>query len=153
MLKVGSISFGGPAAHISLLQDEVVERRQWLDAHHFLDLVAATNLIPGPNASEMAMYIGLIRAGWIGLVVGGLAFLLPGAILSGLLAWVYLRYGALPEISRVFSLGIEPVVLVVVLATEPPRDCRRPNSLRGWDHGETKQVLSRGAGTSGTDGV
>jgi chromate transporter len=65
----------------------------------------------------MAMYIGLIRAGWIGLVVGGLAFLLPGAALSGLLAWVYLRYGALPEISRVFSMGIEPVVLVVVLAT------------------------------------
>ena len=117
MLKIGGISFGGPAAHISLLQDEVVERRQWLDTPHFLDLVAATNLIPGPNASEMAMYIGLLRAGWIGLVVGGLAFLLPGAVLSGLLAWVYLRYGALPEISRVFSMGIEPVVLVVVLAT------------------------------------
>jgi chromate transporter len=115
-LKLGTISVGGPAAHIALMEEETVERRRWLTREQFLDMVAAVNLVPGPNAAEMAIWLGHMRAGWAGFLVGGAAFILPAAFLSALLAWAYQRYGALPELHRVFALGIHPAVLGVILA-------------------------------------
>lgn len=115
-LKLGAVSFGGPAAHIALMEEEIVVRRKWLPRAQLLDMIAATNLIPGPNAAEMAIWIGYLRARWSGLVVAGLAFILPGALASSLLAWVYGRYGALPELQHVLRYGVHPAVLVVILA-------------------------------------
>ncbi|MCU0522134.1 MAG: chromate efflux transporter [Anaerolineae bacterium] len=113
-LKLGTISFGGPAAHIALMEQEVVRKRAWLDREHFLDLLAATNLIPGPNATEMAMHIGYVHAGWPGLIVGGAAFILPAFLISLVLSWVYGRFGTLPEGQALFY-GINPVVMAIVL--------------------------------------
>ncbi len=113
--KLGAVSFGGPAAHIALMEEETVTRRGWIPREQFLDMIAATNLIPGPNAAEMAIWIGYLRARWRGLVVAGLAFILPGALLSALLAWGYSRYGALPELQRVLSAGVHPAVLAVIV--------------------------------------
>jgi len=95
--KLGTISFGGPAAHIALIEQEVVQKRGWLDRAHFLDLLAATNLVPGPNATEMAIHIGYVRAGRAGLFVAGMAFILPAFAISLALSWIYVRFGALPE--------------------------------------------------------
>ena len=95
-LKLGAIGFGGPAAHIALMEDEVVRRRRWLTREEFLDLLGATNLIPGPNSTEMAIHVGFVRAGWRGLVVGGVAFILPAALVTLALAVGYARYGRLP---------------------------------------------------------
>src|SRR4030043_213499 len=86
-LKLGAFSFGGPAVYIALMQDETVNRRRWIDNQRFLDLVGATNLIPGPNASEMAIHLGLIRAGWQGLITGGALFILPGMAATLIVAW------------------------------------------------------------------
>lgn len=113
-LRIGATGFGGPAALIAMMQDEVVARRKWLTAERFLDLVGTTNLIPGPNATEMAMHIGYIRAGPTGLVLAGLSFILPAALLTMGLAWAYVRYGALPQVSP-FLYGIKPAVLGVIL--------------------------------------
>src|SRR3954469_15679256 len=88
-LRLGATAFGGPAAHIAMMEDEVVTRRQWLTREEFLDLLGATNLIPGPNSTEMAIHIGHRRAGWLGLLVAGAAFILPAALMVGALAWVY----------------------------------------------------------------
>src|SRR3990170_6080496 len=96
-LRLGTTSFGGPAAHIALMEDEVVRRRQWLTRERFLDYVGATNLIPGPNSTELAIHIGLARAGWPGLLVAGACFILPAALIVGALAGAYVRYGALPQ--------------------------------------------------------
>ncbi len=115
-LKLGTVSFGGPAAHIALMEEETVARRKWFPRAQFLDMIAATNLIPGPNAAEMAIWIGYLRARWSGLLVAGLAFILPGALLSSLLAWAYSRYGALPELRHVLGYGVHPAVLVIILA-------------------------------------
>jgi len=112
-LKLGTISFGGPAAHIALMRVELVERRQWLTDQAFLDLVGATNLIPGPNSTEMAIHIGYLRAGWAGLLVAGACFIGPAAIIVGLLAWLYVRSGSLPAVQAVFY-GIKPVVVAIV---------------------------------------
>jgi chromate transporter len=112
-LKLGSVSFGGPAAHIALMRHEFVERRQWLDDREFLDLVGATNLIPGPNSTEMAIHIGLRRAGWPGLVVAGACFILPAVAIVGLLAALYVRFGSLPETQALFY-GVKPVVVSIV---------------------------------------
>lgn len=114
-LKLGIIGFGGPAAHIAMLRDEVVERRKWLDADSFLDLVGATNLIPGPNSTEMVMHVGLLRSGWMGLIVAGVCFVLPACVISGVFGWVYVRWGTVEQV-RPFFDGIPPVVLVVILA-------------------------------------
>lgn len=113
-LKIGIVGFGGPAATIAMTEDEVVHRRRWIAPDHFLDLIGATNLIPGPNATEMAMHVGYQRGGWIGLVVAGLGFILPAAGISGTLGWLYIRYGALPEVTP-FLLGIKPAVIAVIL--------------------------------------
>ena len=88
-LKLGTISFGGPAAHIAMMENEVVKKRKWLTEQHFLDLIGATNLIPGPNSTEMAIHIGHERAGWKGLIVAGLCFILPSAVITGIFAVLY----------------------------------------------------------------
>ncbi|WNJ19997.1 chromate efflux transporter [Pontibacter sp. G13] len=113
--KLGLTAFGGPAAHIAMLEEEVVERRKWLDRQHFLDLVGATNLIPGPNSTEMMMHIGMHRGGVLGLIFGGAAFILPAAFLTGLLGWAYVQYGELPAIAP-YLAGIKPAVLAIILA-------------------------------------
>lgn len=112
-LKLGTISVGGPAAHIALMRVEFVERRQWLTDQAFLDLVGATNLIPGPNSTEMAIHIGFLRAGWAGLLVAGTCFIVPAAIIVGLLASVYVHSGSLPAVQAVFY-GVKPVVVAIV---------------------------------------
>ncbi|MGC1199884.1 MAG: chromate efflux transporter [Geitlerinemataceae cyanobacterium] len=112
-LKLGTIGFGGPAAHIAMMEDEVVTRRGWLTSEEFLDLVGATNLIPGPNSTEMAIHIGYIYAGWQGLMVAGTCFILPAVTLTAALAWVYQQFGALPQIAPLLD-GIGPVVLAII---------------------------------------
>ncbi|MEM8598458.1 MAG: chromate efflux transporter [Bacteroidota bacterium] len=112
--KLGVIGFGGPAAHIAMMEDEVVERRRWLSRQHFLDLIGATNLIPGPNSTEMTMHVGYARAGWLGLAVAGTSFIVPAALSTGLLAWAYVEYGTLPAVEP-FLVGIKPAVLAVIL--------------------------------------
>ena len=114
-LKLGVIGFGGPAAHIAMMEDEVVTRRKWMSRQHFLDLIGATNLIPGPNSTEMTMHVGYQRAGFVGLVEAGVCFILPAALSTGLLAWAYVRYGQVPQIEP-FLYGIKPAVLIVILA-------------------------------------
>ena len=113
-LKLGVIGFGGPAAHIALIEDEVVQRRQWLTRDEFLDYVGATNLMPGPNSTELAIQIGRDRAGWPGLLVAGACFILPAAVIVTLLAWGYGRFGQLPDVVAVLS-GVKAVVIAVVL--------------------------------------
>lgn len=112
--KLGFIAFGGPAAHIAMLEAEVVERRKWLSHEHFLDLIGATNLIPGPNSTEMTMHVGYERAGWAGLFTAGGCFVLPAALMTGTLGWLYITFGTLPEVEP-FLAGIKPAVLVIIL--------------------------------------
>ena len=113
-LKLGTIAFGGPAAHIAMMEDEVVRRRRWLARETFLDYLGATNLIPGPNSTELAIHIGHARAGWPGLLVAGACFILPAALIVGAIAWAYVRYGALPQAEGLLY-GVKPVVIAVVL--------------------------------------
>jgi chromate transporter len=113
-LRLGFTAFGGPAAHIAMLRDEVVERRRWLSDAHFLDLLGATNLIPGPNSTEMFIHIGYQRAGWRGLIVGGLCFIMPAALITLALAWAYVAYGATPAATWLLY-GIKPVIIAVVV--------------------------------------
>jgi chromate transporter len=113
-LKLGCIAFGGPAAHIALMREEVVRRRRWIDEQHFLDLLGATNLIPGPSSTEMAIHLGYVRAGWRGLIVAGVLFILPAMLIVLALAWMYERYGSLPETTAILY-GVKPVILAVVL--------------------------------------
>lgn len=114
-LKLGAISFGGPAAHIALMETETVHKRKWLTREYFLDMLAATNLVPGPNATEMAIHVGYLRAGWPGLLVTGAAFILPAALISGALAWAYVAYGALPQAEALFY-GINPAIIAIIVA-------------------------------------
>ena len=111
--RLGCIAFGGPAAHIALLEKEVVGKRQWLSREHFLDLMGATNLIPGPNSTEMVMHCGHARAGVAGLVVAGVCFILPAALMTGTLAWLYGQYGTLPAVAP-YLAGIKPAMLAVI---------------------------------------
>jgi chromate transporter len=113
-LKLGTIAFGGPAAHIAMMEDEIVRRRQWLSRDDFLDLLGATNLIPGPNSTEMAIHIGHRRAGWTGLLVAGGCFILPAMIMVGVISWAYVRFGNLPQ-AKGLLYGVKPVVLAIVL--------------------------------------
>ena len=96
--NLGIIGFGGPAAHIAMMRDEVVVRRKWMNEQHFLDLLGATNLIPGPNSTEMAIHIGYDKGGWKGLIIAGLCFILPAVFITGILAYLYSLYGQLPEV-------------------------------------------------------
>jgi chromate transporter len=112
--KLGTIGFGGPAAHIAMMEDEVVRRRQWLTREQFLDYLGATNAIPGPNSTEMAIHIGHARAGWPGLLVAGCAFILPATLIVAGLAWAYVRFGAMPAFAGILY-GVKPVVISVVI--------------------------------------
>jgi chromate transporter len=114
-LKLGAISFGGPAVHIAMMEEEVVRKRAWLTEEHFLDLVGATNLIPGPNSTEMTMHIGNERAGYKGLLVAGSCFIIPAVIITAVFAWAYQQYGQLPQV-RPFIYGIKPAIIAVVVS-------------------------------------
>jgi chromate transporter len=114
-LKLGLIGFGGPAVHIALMQQEVVRKRGWMNEVHFLDLVGATNLIPGPNSTEMTMHIGQERAGLKGLIVAGCCFILPAVIITAFFAWIYQQYGQLPQVQP-FIYGIKPAIIAVVIS-------------------------------------
>lgn len=113
-LKLGTIAFGGPAAHIAMMEDEVVRRRRWMARDEFLDLLGAANLIPGPNSTELAIHVGHRQAGWAGLVVAGASFILPAALIVTAFAWAYVRYGSLPEVAGILY-GVKPVIIVIVL--------------------------------------
>jgi chromate transporter len=113
-LRLGMTAFGGPAAHVAMMEDELVRRRKWLSREKFLDLLGASNLIPGPSSSELAIHIGYLRAGWAGLVAGGVCFILPAAILVAAIAWAYVRFGHLPAVTALLY-GVKPVVVAVIL--------------------------------------
>ena len=112
-LKLGTVGFGGPAAHISMMEDEVVRRREWLRRDEFLDLVGATNLIPGPNSTELAISIGRLRAGVPGLLLAGACFILPAAVIVTFCGWFYRRFGELPQAEGILH-GVKPVIIAVV---------------------------------------
>jgi len=113
-LRMGFTAYGGPAAHIGMFHDEVVKRRKWLTDQEFLDLVGATNLIPGPNSTEMAIHIGYLRAGWPGLILGGACFIVPAMLIVIALAAVYVRYGSTPQVEWLLY-GIKPVVIAIII--------------------------------------
>jgi chromate transporter len=113
-LRLGATAFGGPAAHIAMMQDEVVRRRKWLDEERFLDLLSATNLIPGPNSTELAIHIGWQRRRWAGLLVAGVCFIVPAMLLTGACGWAYVRYGTLPAATWLLY-GVKPVILSIVV--------------------------------------
>lgn len=112
-LRLGATAFGGPAAHIALMEEEFVRRRKWLTHEEFLDLLGVTNLIPGPNSTEMAIHIGYRQGGWPGLFVAGACFILPAMLMVLAAAWAYVTYGALPAVGGILK-GVTPVILAVV---------------------------------------
>ena len=118
-LRLGLTAFGGPAAHIAMMQREVVDKRRWMDHDHFLDLIGATNLIPGPNSTEMAIHIGQERGGWRGLLIAGACFICPAVVITAIIAWGYQQYGSLPQVSA-FIFGIKPAIIPVILAAAHP---------------------------------
>ena len=130
-LKLGTIAFGGPAAHIAMMEDEVVNKRKWMDRQHFLDLVGATNLIPGPNSTEMTMHCGHERAGIPGLFVAGASFIFPAVIITGIFAWLYAEYGQLPSVEP-FVFGIKPAVLAIIASAIIKLGKK---ALKGWELG------------------
>lgn len=127
--KLGCIAFGGPAAHIAMLEKEVVEKRQWMSSQHFLDLVGATNLIPGPNSTEMTMHCGHERAGMAGLFVAGSCFIFPAVVITAVFAWLYVTYGHLPAVAP-FIEGIKPAVLAIIAAAVFKLGKK---ALKGWE--------------------
>lgn len=118
-LKLGIIGFGGPAAHIAMMRQEVVIKKKWLSEQHFLDLIGATSLIPGPNSTEMAIHIGREKGGWRGLIVAGVCFIMPAVLITGIFAYFYQKYGQQPE-AQVFLYGIKPAIIAIILAAIYP---------------------------------
>lgn len=112
-LRLGFTAFGGPAAHIAMMREEVVRRRQWVSEERFADLMGITNLIPGPSSTELAIYLGYLRAGWLGLLVAGLCFIGPAMGMVLAIAWAYVTYGTLPQVNWLFY-GIQPVVVAII---------------------------------------
>jgi len=112
-LRLGFTAFGGPAAHVAIMETEIVRRRRWLSSERFLDLLGAANILPGPSSTELALFIGYEQAGWRGLLVGGACFILPAAIMVALLASAYVRFGTIPQVAGLLY-GIRPVVIAVV---------------------------------------
>src|SRR5437764_4395434 len=112
-VRLGCTAFGGPAAHIAMMREEVVRRRQWISEERFVDLMGVTNLIPGPSSTELAIYLGYLRAGWPGLLLAGVCFITPAMLIVLALAWAYVTYGALPQIGWLFY-GIQPVVVAII---------------------------------------
>ena len=127
-LRLGVVAFGGPAAHLALLENEFVTRRGWLSRQRFLDLMGATNLIPGPNSTEMTMHIGYERAKGPGLIAAGLGFVLPAAGITAVLAWIYVEFGALPTVEPILA-GVRPAVLVVIVGAVWKLGRK---AIRGW---------------------
>ncbi len=127
-LRLGFTAFGGPAAHIAMMHDEVVTRRRWMSDQHYLDLVGATNLIPGPNSTEMAIHIGYERAGWRGLLAAGLCFIMPAVLIVLTLAWLYTQFGSTPQ-GDALMVGIKPVIIVIVLQALYRL---LPSALKSW---------------------
>lgn len=113
-LKLGTIAFGGPAAHIAMMEDEVVRRRRWMTRDEFLDLLGAANLIPGPNSTELAIHVGHRQRGWAGLLIAGVSFILPAMLIVTAFAWAYVRYGSLPQVAGILYC-VKPVIIVIVL--------------------------------------
>lgn len=118
-LKLGIIGFGGPAAHIALMRNEIVGKRKWLAEDDFLDLLGIVNLIPGPNSTEMAIHIGKVKGGGKGLIIAGLSFILPAVILTWIIAVLYTRYGSLPEVQP-FLYGIKPAIIAIIISAVWP---------------------------------
>jgi chromate transporter len=112
-LRLGTTAFGGPAAHIAMMRSEVVEKRRWVSEQEFLDMLGATNLIPGPNSTELAIHLGHARRGWAGLLIAGTCFIVPAFLLVSLIAWLYVQYRQLPQAGAVFY-GVKPIVLAIV---------------------------------------
>lgn len=112
-LRLGFIAFGGPAAHIAMMRDEVVKRRKWISDERFIDLWGTCNLVPGPTSTELAIYLGYQRAGWPGLIIGGVCFICPAMLIVLVLAWAYVTYGSLPQVAWLFY-GIKPVVVGII---------------------------------------
>lgn len=113
-LRLGLLAFGGPAAHIAMMEDEIVTRRKWISKERFVDLLGFTNLIPGPNSTEMAIHLGLERGGRLGLLIAGTCFIFPAMAIVLLFAYVYVRFGSIPTVAHIFD-GIKPVILAVVV--------------------------------------
>ena len=113
-LRLGIISFGGPAAHIAIMESELVVKRQWLSREKYVELVSIANLIPGPNSTEVAMHCGYMRAGLMGLIMAGISFILPAVLITGVFAWFYSQYHSLPVLGPLF-FGIKPAVLAIIL--------------------------------------
>ncbi|MBA2392732.1 MAG: chromate efflux transporter [Ktedonobacteraceae bacterium] len=112
-LRLGFTAFGGPAAHIAMMRNEVVQRRKWVSDERFLDLMSIINLVPGPNSTQLAIYLGYLRAGWPGLLLAGICFISPAMLIVLALAWLYVHYGALPQVDG-FLYGIKPVVVAII---------------------------------------
>ncbi|MCC6905879.1 MAG: chromate efflux transporter [Anaerolineae bacterium] len=127
-LRLGFTAFGGPAAHIALMHDEVVKRRGWVSEQGFLDVLGATNLIPGPNSTELSIHLGFIRAGWAGLLAAGACFISPAALIVIGLAWAYVEFGSTPAVGALLY-GIKPVVIAVILQALA---ALVPKAMRGW---------------------
>jgi len=113
-LKLGTIAFGGPAAHLAMMEDEFVRRRQWITHEQFLDRLATANLIPGPSSTEVAIFIGQLKRGWRGLIVAGACFIIPAALIVTAIAWAYVRFGSLPRAQHILY-AIKPVVVTVII--------------------------------------
>jgi chromate transporter len=113
-LRLGFVAYGGPASHIAMMEEHFVRRRSWVSRERFLDLVGAVNLLPGPSSTELAMYLGEIHGGLIGLILAGSCFILPAAVLVSVLAWAYLKFGTLPQVSGLL-FGIKPVVVALIV--------------------------------------
>ena len=112
-LKLGFVAFGGPSSHIAMVHEEVVVRRKWLSRQQFLDLIGATNLIPGPNSTEIVIHIGYIMCGWRGLLLAGISFILPASLITVGYAWAYMTYGTLPAV-KPWLIGISPAVIAII---------------------------------------
>jgi chromate transporter len=113
-LKLGTIAFGGPAAHLAMMEEEFVRRRKWMTHAEFLDRLATANLIPGPSSTEVAIFVGQLKRGWRGLIVAGCCFIIPAAIIVSVIAWAYVRFGAMPKVEGVLS-AIKPAVVAIVI--------------------------------------
>jgi chromate transporter len=140
-LKLGVIGFGGPAVHIAMMQEEVVVKKKWISEQHFLDLIGATNLIPGPNSTEMAIHIGHEKAGWKGLIVAGVCFIFPAVIITGFLAWLYQEYGQIPEV-KPFLYGIKPAIITIILSAVFPLAKKSLKSVQLGIIGTTVLIFS-----------
>ncbi len=128
-LKLGFIGFGGPAVHIAMMQNEVVVKKKWISEQQFLDLIGATNLIPGPNSTEMALHIGHEKRGWKGLLISGFSFILPAVFITSIFAWLYKAYGQLPEVEP-YLYGIKPAIIAVILSAIVPLAKKSIKSLQ-----------------------